>query len=176
MAQTTKFSFHKVTESELEVLQQFSINTFRSTYEHLNDPSNFRAHLEKAFNLKQLQKEIQDRDSYFYFVRSEAKIVAYYKFTINSSQTEIMPDDYAEIERIYVREDYKGQGIGRKMIEHGKTFALSLNKRVLWLGVWTDNPSAIAFYETMGFRITGEHHFMVGTDRQTDHVMEVRLQ
>lgn len=176
MTQDTKYLFHNVSEREVEILQQISISTFRATYEHLNDPSNFKLHLEKAFNLRQLKTEIQDVDTYFYFIKSVNKIVGYYKLTINSSQTEVVPNEYAEIERIYVINDFKGQGIGRMMIDHGKRLALILDKKVLWLGVWTENPGAIVFYEKMGFRITGKHHFMLGTDQQTDHVMEVRIQ
>jgi ribosomal protein S18 acetylase RimI-like enzyme len=42
---------------------------------------------------------------------------------------------------------------------------------VLWLGVWERNDRAIAFYEKQGFRIVGAQDFMLGSDRQRDHVM-----
>jgi ribosomal protein S18 acetylase RimI-like enzyme len=45
----------------------------------------------------------------------------------------------------------------------------------LWLGVWERNPRAQAFYKKSGFRDVGTHTFYVGTDAQTDRVMEFIL-
>ena len=41
----------------------------------------------------------------------------------------------------------------------------------LWLGVWEDNPRAIAFYKKYDFTVVGEHIFTVGTDPQRDLIM-----
>jgi len=43
----------------------------------------------------------------------------------------------------------------------------------LWLGVWERNPRAQAFYKKSGFADVGSHTFFVGTDEQTDRVMEL---
>ena len=45
----------------------------------------------------------------------------------------------------------------------------------LWLGVWEQNPRAIAFYQKHGFRTIGEQTFVLGTDRQRDLVMALDL-
>ena len=42
---------------------------------------------------------------------------------------------------------------------------------MLWLGVWQENPRAIAFYQRSGFNIVAEQTFMLGSDRQMDFVM-----
>lgn len=44
--------------------------------------------------------------------------------------------------------------------------------RTLWLGVWERNPRAIAFYERWGFATVGSHVFRLGSDDQTDLIME----
>jgi len=41
----------------------------------------------------------------------------------------------------------------------------------LWLSAFSENGRAIAFYTRWGFRIAGEHDFVVGNDRQRDYVM-----
>lgn len=46
---------------------------------------------------------------------------------------------------------------------------------VLWLGVWERNPRAQAFYRKSGFVDVGSQVFLVGTDAQTDRVMELIL-
>lgn len=55
------------------------------------------------------------------------------------------------------------------------TVAREAGAETVWLGVWEKNPRAIAFYEKCGFRITGSHPFLVGTDLQTDRIMTLAL-
>jgi ribosomal protein S18 acetylase RimI-like enzyme len=45
----------------------------------------------------------------------------------------------------------------------------------LWLGVWERNPKAIAFYRKHGFRVVGEHSFMLGRDQQRDLILAAQL-
>ena len=53
--------------------------------------------------------------------------------------------------------------------------ARSRSAERLWLGVWEENPRAIAFYGKCGFRDVGSQTFMVGTDPQRDRVLELQL-
>jgi ribosomal protein S18 acetylase RimI-like enzyme len=41
----------------------------------------------------------------------------------------------------------------------------------IWLSVYSENARAIAFYTRSGFRLAGEHDFLVGEDRQKDFLM-----
>jgi diamine N-acetyltransferase len=41
--------------------------------------------------------------------------------------------------------------------------------------VWEHNPRAQAFYKKSGFVAVGSQTFFVGTDEQTDRVMELTL-
>jgi ribosomal protein S18 acetylase RimI-like enzyme len=44
--------------------------------------------------------------------------------------------------------------------------------QTIWLGVWERNGRARAFYRKWDFRAVGEHVFQVGSDPQTDILME----
>ena len=46
---------------------------------------------------------------------------------------------------------------------------------VMWLGVWEYNPRAQRFYEKNGFRVVGKHTFVLGSDPQTDLLMQKEL-
>jgi ribosomal protein S18 acetylase RimI-like enzyme len=46
----------------------------------------------------------------------------------------------------------------------------------MWLGVWEHNERAKAFYRKWGFLETGSHIFQLGSDPQTDLIMERPLQ
>ena len=124
------------------------------------------------------------KGAYYYFVEDE-KICGYFKINLDKSPLEsdapvIYKSDFdykklkgIEIERIYVIKQMKGHGIGRLMIE--KTIEIAKNNEFdyVWLGVWAENPAAIAFYQKMGFTVFGEHIFMMGDDAQKDLLMKI---
>lgn len=80
-----------------------------------------------------------------------------------------------ELERIYVKENLHGTGLGYKLIQHATEFAGSEGYNVLWLGVWNQNKKAIKFYQKCGFEIFGEHKFILGTEEQIDYLMKKEL-
>jgi len=49
------------------------------------------------------------------------------------------------------------------------------NRDVMWLGVWEYNPRAQRFYEKNGFQVCGKHTFLLGSDPQTDLLMQKQL-
>ena len=57
------------------------------------------------------------------------------------------------------------------MLLHQKKY----QKNLMWLGVWEYNPKAIAFYETLGFKVIGAHSFFMGEEEQTDLIMSKQL-
>lgn len=159
--------------TDLEVLRELGIVTFKAAFEAQNNPEDFRDYLEKAFSRDQLIRELQHPHMQFYFVLQRDKIIGYFKINTNSGQSEPESEDAAELERIYILPDFIGTGIGSKVITYILSLAKSMNKRYLWLGVWEHNQGAIRFYERHGFVKFGEHPYYVGNDCQTDWMMRL---
>ena len=113
--------------------------------------------------------------SEFYFILDQDRVAGYFKINTGEAQTESHDPWAMEIERIYVRKVYQGQGFGKQMIR--KVVDLAAEKQIdhIWLGVWEMNPGAIAFYEKQGFKKFGTHVFTVGDDDQTDILMGLNL-
>ena len=55
------------------------------------------------------------------------------------------------IDELYIREDYRGQGIGTKTLEFLRETCASLGIQALHLEVGRDNSKAQLFYRRMGF-------------------------
>ncbi|SDO24170.1 GNAT family N-acetyltransferase [Alkalicoccus daliensis] len=163
--------FKKCTEEDLKTLQEISIETFKDTFEAQNSPENMRAYLEKAYNLKQLESEMANEFSSFYFVYYNNETAGYLKINTEEAQSEEMGKDAFEIERIYIRTKFLRKGLGKYLLQQSIDMASAQNKRKIWLGVWENNENAIAFYERMGFVQTGAHSFYMGDDEQTDIIM-----
>lgn len=67
------------------------------------------------------------------------------------------PHQFREEQRMYVseirvREDYRGRGIGRELLEKVEERARELGICALYLHAEVDNPDAIRFYESQGFQ------------------------
>ncbi|MNO25569.1 Protease synthase and sporulation negative regulatory protein PAI 1 [compost metagenome] len=165
----------KCTFEDLGLLQDISVETFNETFKHQNAPENMKAYLERAFNLKQLEEELSNTSSEFYFICSNDEVSGYLKVNINDSQSEKMGNASLEIERIYIRKKSHKQGLGKKLINKAIKIAIERNKEKIWLGVWEKNESALTFYKKMGFVQTGSHSFSMGDEEQIDFIMTKTL-
>lgn len=158
----------KCTLQQIDVLREISSKTFYETFHDSNDAQTMQTYLNNAFSPKQMEKELLHPHSTFYVYEVDGQVVGYLKLNERDAQTEKMNPDALEIERIYVLKSFQKRGIGKIMLEKAITLA---HNRPIWLGVWEKNPNAIAFYEKMGFKKTGEHIFQMGDEQQTDWIM-----
>ncbi len=165
----------KCTLEDLGLLQEISIETFNETFKNQNSPENMKAYLERAFNLKQLEKELSNISSEFYFIYSNEETAGYLKVNTHYSQSEIMGNNSIEIERIYIRKKLHKQGLGKYLINKAIEIAIERNKEKIQLGVWEKNESAINFYRKLEFVQTGAHSFYMGDEEQIDLIMTKTL-
>ncbi|MBJ3881108.1 GNAT family N-acetyltransferase, partial [Salmonella enterica subsp. enterica serovar Typhimurium] len=149
----------RCTHEDLHKLQEIGYETFNETFKHQNSPENMKAYLDKAFNLKQLEKELSNSSSQFFFVYFNNEIAGYLKVNTDEAQSEKMGDESLEIERIYIKNNFQKHGLGKYLFNKAVEIAKELNKKKIWLGVWEKNENAIAFYKKMGFVQTGAHSF-----------------
>ncbi|OXM88375.1 GNAT family N-acetyltransferase [Paenibacillus rigui] len=161
----------KCSLEDLQILQKISIETFNDTFKDQNSPENMKAYLEKAFNSKQLETELSNRSSEFFFICLNEELAGYLKVNTDDAQSEEMGDESLEIERIYIRYKCQGKGLGKYLLNKAVDIALRQNKKNMWLGVWEKNENAIAFYKKMGFAHTGAHSFYMGDEKQIDFIM-----
>lgn len=165
----------KCSHEDLQILQEVSIETFNDTFKDQNSPENMKAYLERAFNAKQLEKELSNSASEFFFVCSNEGLAGYLKINMNDAQSENMGDESLEIERIYVKSKFQKHGLGKYLLNKAVEIAMKHDKKKIWLGVWEKNENAIAFYKKMGFVQTGAHSFYMGDEEQIDFIMTKTL-
>ena len=161
--------------SELEVLRNMAIQTYESTFRSLNTPANMKAYLEEAFNVQRLQGELNNPNSTFFFIFKDQALAGYMKLNEMEAQTDLQDPAALEIERIYVKAEFQGDGLGKRLIQEALTIAHEANRQFVWLGVWEKNQKAVAFYQKMGFQVVGTHEFIMGDDHQTDFIMRLDL-
>lgn len=163
------------TPEDVLELQAISRETFNETFAHQNTRENMDAYLEKAFNLEQLKKELAHPHSHFFFCCCNGETAGYLKVNTDDAQSEEMGAGSLEIERIYVRSEFHGRGLGKHLLAKAEEVAEEYGKQQIWLGVWEKNEKAIAFYRKKGFVQTGAHSFYMGDEEQVDWIMTKTL-
>ena len=161
------YSIRSVKADELVTLQAISRRTFEETFSKDNTDENMQLYLEYNLTLARLLEEFDDPATAFYFAEDETQLMGYLKVKRDNSQL--------EIERIYVLQEFHGEGIGQALLEKAFQLAQSSGIQHIWLGVWEHNPRAIRFYERNGFTAFGSHIFILGMDEQRDILMEKKL-
>ncbi|MEK5319928.1 GNAT family N-acetyltransferase [Paenibacillus sp. FSL L8-0644] len=161
----------KCSREDLQILQEISIETFNDTFKDQNSPENMNAYLEKAFNFKQLEEELSNDSSEFFFIYFNEELAGYLKVNMNNAQSEKMGNESLEIERVYIKNSSQKHGLGKYLLNKAMEIAMEHNKKKIWLGVWEKNENAIAFYKKMGFVQTGVHSFYMGDEEQIDFIM-----
>jgi ribosomal protein S18 acetylase RimI-like enzyme len=161
----------KVKKEEASLLREVQISTFRETFASFNTEENMRQYIKDAFSEEKVEKELSDPHCTFYFSVWEGMPVGYLKVNAASAQSDLNDPQSLEIERIYVLQSLKGKKIGKKLMEQAFLQAKGMGCGYVWLGVWEKNLPAIEFYEYSGFRVFGEHSFILGEDIQKDLLM-----
>lgn len=161
--------------ADIDELRTLSIQTYYETFAAFNTPENMEEYLRCAFDREKLRKELEDKNSLFFFLLSGEKLAGYLKVNEAPSQTDVNDPASLEIERIYVSGGFQGEGLGRYLMEQAIRMAVERKKKYVWLGVWEKNEKAICFYKRNGFYQIGTHSFVMGEDVQTDYIMRKDL-
>ena len=164
-----------VSPQEVLQLQQISIKTFSQTFAEINTEENMTKYLKESFSIEQLEQELNNELSYFYFAKWNDQIIAYMKLNTGEAQKEALGQKSLEIERIYVLSDFHGKKVGQVLYNKAIEVAQAKAMDFVWLGVWEKNSKAIAFYTKNGFVQFDQHVFMLGDDQQLDLLMKLNL-
>jgi len=161
--------------SDAELLSALGATTFHSAFAADNNPHDMAAYLAAAFNPAQQAAELADTRATFLIAEIEGQAVGYAKLLAGDSPACVIGAKPIELERIYSLKAWLGRGVGEVLMHACAEEAERGGYQTLWLGVWGRNARARAFYRKHGFREVGEKIFQLGSDPQTDVVMERAL-
>lgn len=159
---------------DAKVLTDLAYTTFWDAFAHhpKNAPDDLNHYMRQAFNLEQISAELAEEDSIFLIAEIDGNPAGYAKLITGSTEEGISALRPIELSRLYSHQEYLGQGVGQNLMEACFKLARELDHDVMWLGVWEYNPRAQRFYEKNGFREVGKHTFLLGSDPQTDLLMQ----
>lgn len=167
----------RATVQDAEVVAPLAVNIFNDTFADnpLNKPEDMRDYIAEFLSVDAFRKDLADENSTFFVAETDDKIIGYAKLAENSTEECVSDKNPIELSKLYVSHAFHGQGIAQSLMEKCLTDAVDKNYRTMWLGVWEFNYRAQKFYEKLGFKKVGTHIFQLGSDPQTDWVMEKKL-
>lgn len=162
---------------DAETLMPLAIKIFNDTFagHPLNKPEDMETYTAEAFSLEQVRRELTDENKIVFIAEIEGEMIGFAKLKEHSTENCITDPNPIELQRFYIAHEFHGQGIAKTLMESVLDEARSKNYQTIWLGVWEYNPRAQRFYEKLGFQVVGKHIFVLGSDPQTDLVMEKKL-
>ena len=157
-------------------LSRLAAATFRETFESHNTAEDMTRYVAEAFSRERQAAEIADPASTVIVAEDAApsgeRLVGYAHLTTGTTPAAIGGPAPLELKRLYVARAWHGHGVAQALMQAALDAARQRHARTLWLGVWEKNARALAFYGKHGFSRVGEHTFMLGSDAQTDWLLE----
>ncbi len=165
----------KATPSDTELIVNLGRETYYDAFHAVNSEETMSLYLAEAFNETKIGEELMHPGSEFHILYREGEPAGYIKVNLSSAQSDIKDPESLELERIYVRQRFKGLGCGRVLMEEAFSIARNKDCSYIWLGVWEKNSAALAFYSRMGFVKFGGHQFRMGDELQDDFLLKRKV-
>lgn len=159
------------TINDAEALAQLAERTFRDTFTDANNFTDMELYCAKTFAMEIQRQEILDPNCETILAEIETQPVAFAQVKRYAPKECVAAKGPSELYRLYVSKEWHGQGVAQEVMVQVFSTAAHAGANHIWLGVWEDNPRAIAFYRKYGFNVVGEHIFQFGNDPQRDLIM-----
>ncbi|HEY0050228.1 MAG TPA: GNAT family N-acetyltransferase [Pyrinomonadaceae bacterium] len=140
-----------------------------------NAPGDLKIYMDEAFSARTIAAELADKDVIYFIAEIGGEAVGYAKLKKNSREEATAGENPLELCRLYSLNEFIGKGIGKALMRHSLDYARDNRHDFMWLGVWEYNFRAQKFYEKFGFEKCGEHVFQLGTDPQTDWLLQKKI-
>jgi len=161
--------------NDAAALAELAAATFRDAFGAANDPADLALHLARSYGVAQQAAELAHPAITTLVASVDGELTGYAQLRLGRPPAGVTAARPLEVWRFYVARAWHGRGVAQQLMAAVIAAARGRAAASLWLGVWERNRRAQAFYKKSGFVDVGSQTFLVGTDEQTDRVMELIL-
>lgn len=169
----SSLTVRRATPEDAPLLAELGARTFADAFGASNTPEDMAAYLAANFSPERQREELEDSARICLIAEEGGRAVGYAQLR-SEAPGEGGGGSRLELVRLYSTQDRLGLGVGAALMERFLRAGEEGGHDRLFLSVWEHNPRAIAFYRKWGFETTGRKDFLLGSDLQTDLVMERR--
>lgn len=157
-------------------LAAFAARVFAEVFGPGNDAGDMASYLAEAFGPEIQRAEIAAPGAIVLLAETPGGVLAgYLHIAASATPACVTGATPVELKRLYVDPALHGRGTGKLLLDQGLARARAAGAATVWLGVWEHNTRAQTFYRREGFERVGEHTFLLGSDAQTDWIMQRAL-
>lgn len=153
------------------MLADFWRARFVETFGHLYQPADLAHFIAAQYAPATQMGELVDYRFAHRLAFDNAGLVGAAKIGAVTLPIEIPEARAMELHRLYLVDRVKGRGVADAMMDWALEQARTDGAEAMYLGVYFENPRAIAFYQRHGFEKVGEYYFHVGAARDREYVM-----
>jgi len=168
-------SIRKAGPADAALVSKLGRSSFYEAFAEETTPEDMTEHLQRAFKVEDIQKQLDDDRSPLLLIEVDADPAGYALLYPDNPPNCVTGPDPIQLVRFYLRRDYYGRNIGNRLMEACLLLAFAEGYRSIWLSSWEQNHRANAFYKKWGFEIVGAVKFKVGNDIQDDHIFLKKL-
>ena len=168
----SKIQIRRVLEDESESLSEIASSTFIATYTaiHPENKDLLTAYTQQTLSPTHIRQYLQNPRVQYYFIEVDEVVAGYTKLILGSDD-----DPSAELEKFYILEAFKHQGLGQRLFDFVRDLARASGQTSLKLSVYELNHGALRFYTKNGFKVLGKKDFVFSFNgseyRDTDWLM-----
>lgn len=163
------------TAADNVLLAELGARTFQETFGEVNSPENMAAYLAASYSPEIQAAELADPSVVFMIAEITGAAAGYAQLRDGQPPSCITGSRPVELVRLYARKEWIGCGVGAALMQACIAEAERRGCDTLWLGVWEHNARARTFYNRWGFSAVGTHIFQLGSDPQTDFLLQRAL-
>ena len=162
--------------SDAKAMSKFAGDRFKDTFGHIYDPDDLREFIAEKYNEGKFAEYIIDKTMQNLLAFDDGgEIVGYSQAGAMTLPLDDAIDGAIELYRFYVGDEAKGTGLAKRLFGEVLEFANQKKAPALYLGVWSQNFRALAFYEKLGFEIVGKYLYQVGRTYDDERIMRLWL-
>lgn len=163
------------TTADAEELAGLGERSFLDTFAAQNRPEDIEAYVTVTYSVAKQRLDLADPSRTTLLVHEDARLIAYAQLRAGRPPECVQGAAPIELLRFYVDRPWHGRGVAQRLMDAVLAAARDRHAATIWLAVWEHNRRAVAFYAKYGFSDVGSKEFVLGTDHQTDRVMERSL-
>jgi len=159
-----KPKIRRIGADELEIVRELALIIWPKCYRNIIGPDRVDAMLAVLYSTENLETEMLEHGHVFWIVRYDTVDVGYASAYTNGGRL--------WLKKLYVRDDYRGLGLGKALIDAAVTHFHAHKPADMALYVNRDNTPAINYYLKSGFSVEAEVPVQMGPYGFTDFVMQ----
>ncbi len=152
----TDVSVRKWEPSDVSSVQRIAWTTWLATYGSFIPEADMRAFFDEFYTTELLERFCKDDTARGFIAEYDGSPAGFAKSNFNKDEWKFY------LNSLYVLPLYQGKRIGSALLRVCEDFAVSCGAKEIWLGVMTQNVSAIEWYKKIGFRFDREEPFVMG--------------